>query len=307
MSPLIFSASENAFRRGDVTVTKLTFGQVEATLAAMEKIHPEKRKAFYSRLKQWQKLGFPEGVNVGKGTRAEYGATQLFQLAYMIELQRIGLSPERGIEAVQAAWPVLVSGLIETTVCMAGGADHLHYCALQVDALTGFSEPGVDHAHVYASLFIDKHLGVVSFMGEGENLAEEERVRYLRMRNTLLNQIAGSIVIETDSLLLRLWSAMVEAKIDPLVLSEDFRSLRAVARVVSAERQLANAHSAAEEHSHAPTEDGQDPVDIQGSELAQAMLGYSSFEEVWDDNGEAGHGDIAGSVEGRLSEQSDGK
>jgi hypothetical protein len=51
--------------------------------------------AFRARLKHFQRLKFPEGVNVGKGRASKYGAGQLITLALALELAELGLTPER--------------------------------------------------------------------------------------------------------------------------------------------------------------------------------------------------------------------
>ena len=123
----------------------LSFGQVEEVLARYADIHPDRRAAFVSRLKQWQKqpLQFPEGTNVGKGGRAVYGADQFFQLALLIELLRFGMTPERGIVVIKTMWPEVRVALYDTLVCLAGAATHRHYLNFIVNSLGSLQEP--DH------------------------------------------------------------------------------------------------------------------------------------------------------------------
>jgi hypothetical protein len=75
----------------------LSFGQVESVLAALHKIADEKRVTFQTRLKFFQRLGFPEGVNTGKGKAAGYQAHHVLNLALALELLQLGLSGERQI------------------------------------------------------------------------------------------------------------------------------------------------------------------------------------------------------------------
>lgn len=46
------------------------------------------------RLKQWQKANMPDGVNVGRGVKAEYDRHKLWQVAIMAELTCMGFTPE---------------------------------------------------------------------------------------------------------------------------------------------------------------------------------------------------------------------
>lgn len=64
-------------------------------LAAIHQIAEDKRVAFRARLKHFQRLGVPSGVNTGTGKRAAYGLDQLLQLSLAMQMLELGLSPER--------------------------------------------------------------------------------------------------------------------------------------------------------------------------------------------------------------------
>jgi hypothetical protein len=252
---------------------KLTFGQVEAILAEMQGVHPLRRAAFQSRLKQWQKMGFPEGVNVGRGVRAGYGADQLYQLVYMIELLRVGLTPDRAIEVVGTAWEALRVGILETTVCIAGGADHMHYSSIQIDSLTSLTDPAADHLHVYCRFGTDKQFGMAFFMTE-DRLPEDERAGFRRFQAATLDKLARNIVFETDSLLARVWDSMRKAGVDPAILHDDTQEWRAK---MAAPREAPELPLTSE-----PTSDEMDAAGtIYADAFALSILGYSSPEEVW--------------------------
>lgn len=48
------------------------------------------RSSVESRIKQWQRLGVPAGVNVGRGLRVIYGREQVLAMIFMNELTRLG-------------------------------------------------------------------------------------------------------------------------------------------------------------------------------------------------------------------------
>lgn len=265
----------------------LTFGQVEAILATMEGVHDDRRGALQSRLKQWQKMGFPEGVNVGRGVRATYGADQLFQLVYMVELLRVGLTPDRAIETVTAAWDTIRSGIIETVHCLAGGSDHLHYITLQIDSLTSLQEPGADHMHIYAQLLIDKHLGMAAFLGYGDSLPEAEQVSYREFRLRTLNKLAGAIILETDSLVVRVWASMAALGIEPSVFKDDFLGWRVALAEKAAAPPLPLLTRDPPEKS-VPVAEDDDAEALDAGDYARSVLGYASAEEVWAEH-EAAH------------------
>ena len=245
-------------------------------------VHDERRGAFQSRLKQWQKtpLNFPQGVNVGRGVKASYGADQLFQLVYMVELLRVGLTPDRAIEIVTAAWDTIRTGLLETVHCIAGESDHLHYITLQIDSLTSLSEPGADHMHIYAQLLTDKMIGMAAILGQGETLPEDERHSFRAFRNATFNKIASNIILETDSLVIRVWAAMEHLGIDPAILRSDFLEWRtAEAEKASAPPLPLLTREPPEKTVPIAESDDEPTLDVWA--YARATLGYSSAEEVW--------------------------
>lgn len=81
----------------------LAFAQVEIALASYLGVREENRDRFRARLKQLQRSGWPTGVNTG-GKRSEYGAHQLLELAFVLELLECGISPERAVRLVQGLW-----------------------------------------------------------------------------------------------------------------------------------------------------------------------------------------------------------
>ena len=83
---------------------ELSYGQVEATLIAHFRIHPDRVGTFRSRVKQLQRLQFPPGVNVGRGTRMGYSGEHLFKLITAFELISIGLPAQTACNLVERHW-----------------------------------------------------------------------------------------------------------------------------------------------------------------------------------------------------------
>lgn len=90
---------------------ELTFGQVEAIASSRHYVAHEKVKTFRARLQQLQRIGVPEGVNVGKGGRARYGTTQLSQIMIALDLLDVGMPPERVAALVIGQWNELRQAL----------------------------------------------------------------------------------------------------------------------------------------------------------------------------------------------------
>lgn len=89
---------------------ELSYAQLERTLAVHFGIHPEREGTFRARVKQLQRLGFPPGVNIGRGTRMTYSAVHLFQLASAFELMRLGLPASSATAIVEQNWPDFGAG-----------------------------------------------------------------------------------------------------------------------------------------------------------------------------------------------------
>jgi len=84
---------------------ELSYNQLETALSAHLGVHPDRIGTFRSRIKQLQRLQFPSGVNVGRGTRMRYSAEHLFQLVSAFELMDLGLPAATAIAIVNAEWP----------------------------------------------------------------------------------------------------------------------------------------------------------------------------------------------------------
>ncbi|WP_145916849.1 hypothetical protein [Erythrobacter sp. QSSC1-22B] len=81
----------------------LKFAQVEIALASNLDVKEEHREKFRARLKQLQRSGWPTGVNTG-GKRPRYGARQLLELAFVLELLECGISPDRSVRLIEGWW-----------------------------------------------------------------------------------------------------------------------------------------------------------------------------------------------------------
>lgn len=186
----------------------LPYALAQFALAFVNGIAPAKAETFNSRLKQWQKMGFPDGVNVGRGVKAEYGARQVFQLLFMLKLMRVGLTPQRAQEVVRSAWPRLQDAIVETATCIANEAEHLHYCLIQLNALSELSEPPSEHMHVFADVFTSDEIAdsFLSFDPD-EEIDEETKLKSQMNDYYVKNRLANAISIEIDSMLILLWAA----------------------------------------------------------------------------------------------------
>ncbi len=77
---------------------------VEDALARLYRVASDKRVAFRSRIKHFQRLRFPDGTNTGKGKPAAFSFSQYMQLLLAFELVQSGLSPTTAAMVVGEWW-----------------------------------------------------------------------------------------------------------------------------------------------------------------------------------------------------------
>lgn len=199
----------------------LSFNQAMFAIGFVAGVHPSRASALEARVKQWQKMGFPDGVNVGRGVRAKYGATQLCQLMLVLKLLTVGLTPERAIEVVRKGWRSFRDAFVEAASCIANRSDHLHYCLVKLDALTDLKDPAADHLHVYVGQATSEGIAEAFFEAD-EDWSDEDKKSHASYSLALKNQLAVSIVLEIDSLLVLLWLAVETAGGDLALFEEEF-------------------------------------------------------------------------------------
>lgn len=74
------------------------FGELEAALAQAHGISTSKRTAFQARLKNFHRLEFPADFSAQKGKAAQYSGKQCCEMALMIELAQLGVTPDRAVK-----------------------------------------------------------------------------------------------------------------------------------------------------------------------------------------------------------------
>lgn len=84
---------------------EMTYKQLEKALISYFKIKPDREGTFRSRIKQLQRLEFPSGVNVGRGTKMTYTGEHLFKLTVAFELLSSGLPALAATQLVELHWP----------------------------------------------------------------------------------------------------------------------------------------------------------------------------------------------------------
>lgn len=92
-------------------MTEFTFAVAEDCLRRVGSVHSNRAGTFRARIKQLQRLGFPEGVNVGRGTRMNYSLEHIMKLAIAFELLGMSLPASSVVCIVEFDWPRLAAGV----------------------------------------------------------------------------------------------------------------------------------------------------------------------------------------------------
>lgn len=67
--------------------------------------------ALVARFKYMQRMGFPEGVNPGRGVRSVYRLEEVLKVLLAFELLETGATPTRVVRMVRTGWPDLLPAL----------------------------------------------------------------------------------------------------------------------------------------------------------------------------------------------------
>lgn len=100
----------------DVTGCALDYGfaAVERAFASIHNIADDKRSAFVGRLQHLQKLKFPEGTNTGRGRAARYQPHHILLLAIVLQLNELGMIPDKAIRITRRSTGFIAAGVMET-------------------------------------------------------------------------------------------------------------------------------------------------------------------------------------------------
>jgi hypothetical protein len=87
---------------------QLTHVQLEELLAELHGVPPVRAPALRARIKHLRRLGFPAGLNKGRGNAATYTIGNVLRLLVVFELLQLGITPERAIRLLRGRASVLV-------------------------------------------------------------------------------------------------------------------------------------------------------------------------------------------------------
>lgn len=197
----------------------LGFGQVEEILALAFDVPPQYRSRLRARLQQWQKMRFPKGVNAGRGSRAEYGATQVFQLAAMLSLLDAGLHPERGKDAILATWSTIRAGLGAAAVSGAHRAFDTVYCFLKLDGLDKLRDPKTSSGFV---AYLRRRTQLADAIKRPEDVPMHGQAAWVARTLYAMEPATSSLILDLDYLLNTILASMKLVGANISDMSSDF-------------------------------------------------------------------------------------
>lgn len=129
------------------------YGQIEDFLATSHGVAPTKRAALKGRLKNFQRLSWPEGTNRGKGAKVRYTVRQALSLALALEMTQLGLSPEVLIQHMRLAGSLVPGGFLHAldTFEQNHGATYLILFPETLRSFRNPEEPGNSGSAVIAT------------------------------------------------------------------------------------------------------------------------------------------------------------
>ncbi|MCO5794014.1 MAG: hypothetical protein HEQ21_14425 [Blastomonas sp.] len=174
------------------------FAETERALALTHAIADDKRSAFANRLRHLQRLGFPPGVNTGRGKVAAYGVGEVFLLGVALELMQLGLNPERAVDAItdDLFAVAMGAGMAAYDGPPTGGFKNPIFYYLDPSALNDLMRPGRQGDRASASFFY-AGLGIIN-----EHLAARAKEGFGRVAlinvSFLVHRISGFLVKPED-------------------------------------------------------------------------------------------------------------
>ena len=117
---------------------EFTYKEIQEILTHKHRIAHANRTAFRGRIQHMQRLGFPTGVNTGKGKRVPYTWRELLLIALAFEYLEIGSTPDRSIAEIIKIEDMLLAGLSKVILAVEqpNGSDQAkHFLFAELSAL----------------------------------------------------------------------------------------------------------------------------------------------------------------------------
>lgn len=117
---------------------EFTYKEIQDILSHKHHIASTSLTAFRGRIKHMQRLGFPSGVNTGKGRPASYTWRELLLIGLAFEYLEIGSTPDRSIAEIIKIEDMLLVGLSRVILAAEqpdGSGEVNHFLFAELSAL----------------------------------------------------------------------------------------------------------------------------------------------------------------------------
>lgn len=117
---------------------EFTYKEVLEILSQKHQIADANRTAFRGRIQHMQRLGFPSGVNTGKGKPVSYAWRELLLMGLALEYLEIGSTPDRSIAEIIKIEDMLLVGISKVILAdkqSVGGDQTNHFLFAELSAL----------------------------------------------------------------------------------------------------------------------------------------------------------------------------
>ena len=94
-----------------VSSVSFQYSEIFDILSKKHQISKSKAISFRGRLQHFQRLGFPLGINTGRGKRVKYTWRELFLMGLALEYVEIGSTPERIVQEILKFEEILLASL----------------------------------------------------------------------------------------------------------------------------------------------------------------------------------------------------
>lgn len=131
----------------------LTYRELEGFLAYLHGVGADKRTALKGRIKHFQRLGWPSGINKGKGARVEYGIDQTLSLAIGFEMLQLGLTPEKVVDQLKSKGGFLAIAFSQAQRASDKKASSLYY-AFAPESLSVLRDPDAPEKTALQSMIV---------------------------------------------------------------------------------------------------------------------------------------------------------
>lgn len=146
----------------------IQYSVLDAALRDIHRIRNDKA-GLLARYKYFQRHGFPDGVNAGRGKAATFGIDQILQLLFAFDLVETGCGPTRVMRIVRTNWPELRSAFAQGWLVAQGeprSTKGRPILVMDPSVLEEMNSPDVAHEPVRSPFIVSDYAGLGRWLDE---------------------------------------------------------------------------------------------------------------------------------------------